>query len=49
MKSGGETYSEEIYLNSTQGICQLGYFCAFLYLFICIDICLTALPSASVC
>lgn len=49
MKDGGETYSEEIYLNSTQGICQRGYFCVFLYPFICIDIYLTALPSASVC
>ena len=49
MKDGGGTYSEEIYHRSTQGICQRGYFCAFLYLFICIDICLTALPSASVC
>ena len=45
----GETYSEEICLRSTQGICRRGYFCAFLYPFICIDICLTALPSASVC
>ena len=49
MKDGGETYSEEIYLRYTQGIYRRGYFCAFLYLFICIDICLTALPSASVC
>ena len=49
MKGGGETYSEEICLRSTQGICRRGYFCAFLYPFICIDICLTALPSASVC
>ena len=47
-EGGGETYSEEICLRSTQGICQRGYFCAFLYSFICIDICLTALPSASV-
>lgn len=49
MKDGGKTYSEEIYLHYAQGICRRGYFCAFLYPFICIDICLTALSSASVC